>query len=249
MFRDNDVQPERLCQSLVLAAIILPPTVFIFPQVLYLLHCRLYVFGGWVPVGEAEETLAADGVKWICTNSLSILNLGMIKNITTILHLDNLRNCFNNKYLFTVDTLTWHNLTLEEHQQGLASGVQSVEQEESSAHWPKARAGHCAVTVGTRLYVWSGRDGYKKFNNYQVCCKDLWYLETGEPSLSLQSTLLDVSVNICVICVRREAFHSWCGVSCEVHNQYCACRLAAPAFSRVLLASSAAGHISSFCFS
>ncbi|CAM4562637.1 unnamed protein product [Leuciscus chuanchicus] len=116
---------------------------------------KLYVFGGWVPVGEAEETLAADGVKWICTNSLSILNL---------------------------DTLTWHNLTLEEHQQGLSSGVQSVEQEEGSAHWPKARAGHCAVTVGTRLYVWSGRDGYKKYNNYQVCCKDLWYLETERPS-------------------------------------------------------------------
>ncbi|XP_077091047.1 host cell factor 2 isoform X2 [Siphateles boraxobius] len=116
---------------------------------------KLYVFGGWVPVGEEEETLAADGVKWICTNSLSILNL---------------------------DTLTWHNLTLEEHQQGLASGVQSVEQEEGGAHWPKARAGHCAVTVGTRLYVWSGRDGYKKYNNYQVCCKDLWYLETERPT-------------------------------------------------------------------
>ncbi|XP_016122263.1 host cell factor 2-like [Sinocyclocheilus grahami] len=36
---------------------------------------KLYVFGGWVPVGEAEDTLAADGVKWICTNSLSMLNL------------------------------------------------------------------------------------------------------------------------------------------------------------------------------
>ncbi|XP_048011499.1 host cell factor 2 isoform X1 [Megalobrama amblycephala] len=116
---------------------------------------KLYVFGGWVPVGEAEEALTADGVKWICTSSLSILNL---------------------------DTLTWHNLTPEEHQQGLDSGVQSVEQEEGSTHWPKARAGHCAVTVGTRLYVWSGRDGYKKYNNYQVCCKDLWYLETERPS-------------------------------------------------------------------
>lgn len=82
--------------------------------------------------------------------------------------------------LRTLDTLAWHNLTAEEHQQGLASGVVSVEEEEGSLHWPKARAGHCAVTVGTRLYIWSGRDGYKKFNNYQICCKDLWYLETGE---------------------------------------------------------------------
>ncbi|NP_001314768.1 host cell factor 2 [Danio rerio] len=110
---------------------------------------KLYVFGGWVPIGEEEEALAADGVKWICTNSLSMLNF---------------------------DTLTWHNLTPEEHQQGL------VEQDENNADWPRARAGHCAVTVGSRLCIWSGRDGYKKYNNYQVCCKDLWYLETERPA-------------------------------------------------------------------
>ncbi|CAF3386139.1 unnamed protein product [Rotaria socialis] len=49
---------------------------------------------------------------------------------------------------------------------------------------PRARAGHCAVTVNTRMYIWSGRDGYRKAWNNQVCCKDLWCLETacpGEP--------------------------------------------------------------------
>lgn len=44
---------------------------------------------------------------------------------------------------------------------------------------PRARAGHCAVSINSRLYVWSGRDGYRKAWNNQVCCKDLWYLETG----------------------------------------------------------------------
>lgn len=45
---------------------------------------------------------------------------------------------------------------------------------------PRARAGHCSTAVGSRLYIWSGRDGYRKSWDYQVCCKDLWYLETGE---------------------------------------------------------------------
>ncbi|XP_051974921.1 host cell factor 2-like [Xyrauchen texanus] len=130
---------------------------------------KLYVFGGWVPVGETEDTLNSDGVKWVCSNSLSMLNL---------------------------DTLAWHNLTTEEHQQGLASGVVSVEEEEGSLHWPKARAGHCAVTVGTRLYIWSGRDGYKKCNNYQICCKDLWYLETDRPSTPGAVFLVKSTVNM-----------------------------------------------------
>ncbi|XP_058629865.1 host cell factor 2 isoform X2 [Onychostoma macrolepis] len=130
---------------------------------------KLYVFGGWVPVGEAEDALAADGVKWVCTNSLSMLNL---------------------------DTMTWHELTPEEHQQGSASDIQLGEQEEGNAHWPKARAGHCAVTVGTRLYVWSGRDGYKKYNNYQVCCKDLWYLETERPPTPGAVFLVKSTINM-----------------------------------------------------
>lgn len=52
---------------------------------------------------------------------------------------------------------------------------------------PRARAGHCSVAINSRLYIWSGRDGYRKAWNNQVCCKDLWYLETGEiqcPSFS-----------------------------------------------------------------
>ena len=29
--------------------------------------------------------------------------------------------------------------------------------------------------------MWSGRDGYRKAWNNQVCCKDLWFLETDVP--------------------------------------------------------------------
>ncbi|KAL3290269.1 hypothetical protein HHI36_023619 [Cryptolaemus montrouzieri] len=46
---------------------------------------------------------------------------------------------------------------------------------------PCARAGHCAVGISTRLYIWSGRDGYRKTWKNQVCCKDLWYLEVDKP--------------------------------------------------------------------
>lgn len=55
--------------------------------------------------------------------------------------------------------------------------------EDKSNLLPGPRAGHCAVAVGTRLYIWSGRDGYRKAWNNQVCCKDLWYLDTGESEI------------------------------------------------------------------
>jgi len=47
---------------------------------------------------------------------------------------------------------------------------------------PRPRAGHCATVVRNRLYIWSGRDGYRKAWNNQVCCKDLWYLEAELPA-------------------------------------------------------------------
>lgn len=35
----------------------------------------MYVFGGWVPVPESDEDNAS-GTEWICSDSLSVLNLG-----------------------------------------------------------------------------------------------------------------------------------------------------------------------------
>lgn len=40
---------------------------------------------------------------------------------------------------------------------------------------PRARAGHCAVGIHTRLYIWSGRDGYRKAWNNQVRVSSVFY--------------------------------------------------------------------------
>ena len=47
------------------------------------------------------------------------------------------------------------------------------EKEESSPrareeNSPRARAGHCSVAIHDRIYVWSGRDGYRKAWKNQV---------------------------------------------------------------------------------
>lgn len=53
--------------------------------------------------------------------------------------------------------------------------------DDNAALTPRPRAGHSAVALNNRLYIWSGRDGYRKAWNNQVCCKDFWYLETERP--------------------------------------------------------------------
>lgn len=40
--------------------------------------------------------------------------------------------------------------------------------EDGGDNCPCPRAGHTAAIVGTRMYVWSGRDGFKKVWNNQV---------------------------------------------------------------------------------
>lgn len=73
---------------------------------------------------------------------------------------------------------------------------------------PRARAGHCSVSINSRLYVWSGRDGYRKAWNNQVCCKDLWYLETGE----IDTTFLYFFYICCVCTCFVDLFHK-----CKAH--------------------------------
>ncbi|KAM9327599.1 host cell factor 2 [Pholidichthys leucotaenia] len=116
---------------------------------------KMYVFGGWIPVPESDRDVTFE-TQWICTNSLSVLNL---------------------------DTMSWRNLDPEQ-QDDLESQLrtQGPQIDDPYACRPGARAGHCAAVVGTRLYIWSGRDGYRKSWNYQACCKDLWYLETDHPA-------------------------------------------------------------------
>ncbi|KFQ24091.1 Host cell factor 2, partial [Mesitornis unicolor] len=74
-------------------------------------------------------------------------------------------------------------------------GLISDCQEDKSNVLPGPRAGHCAVAVGTRLYIWSGRDGYRKAWNNQVCCKDLWYLDTEKPPAPSQVQLIRATTN------------------------------------------------------
>ncbi|AWP09909.1 putative host cell factor 1-like [Scophthalmus maximus] len=73
--------------------------------------------------------------------------------------------CTNTLACLNLDTMCWDTVLMDSSEEDV----------------PRARAGHCSVSINSRLYVWSGRDGYRKAWNNQVCCKDLWYLETERP--------------------------------------------------------------------
>ncbi|XP_023036641.1 host cell factor isoform X1 [Drosophila willistoni] len=89
--------------------------------------------------------------------------------------------CTNTLAILDLDSMTWDNLT-----------VDTVEE-----NVPRARAGHCAVGIQSRLYVWSGRDGYRKAwnNQVRVCCKDLWYLEVTKPLYAVKVALVRASTH------------------------------------------------------
>ncbi|XP_072224047.1 host cell factor 1b isoform X2 [Leuresthes tenuis] len=74
--------------------------------------------------------------------------------------------CTNTLACINLETMCWETVLMDSEEENL----------------PRARAGHCSAAINSRLYVWSGRDGYRKAWNNQVCCKDLWYLETERPT-------------------------------------------------------------------
>lgn len=117
---------------------------------------RMFIFGGWVPLN-------------MITNNNEISSPSS-SNLPTEW------KCTNTLAAFNFDTFSWETLNLQ--QQFITS---SNNNEDSESAGPRARAGHSAVEVHNRLYLWSGRDGYRKAWNNQVCCKDLWYLETEVP--------------------------------------------------------------------
>lgn len=41
------------------------------------LICRMYVFGGWVPLVMDDVKVATHEKEWKCTNTLACLNMGM----------------------------------------------------------------------------------------------------------------------------------------------------------------------------
>uniref|UniRef100_A0A8C1S9L8 Host cell factor 1 n=1 Tax=Cyprinus carpio TaxID=7962 RepID=A0A8C1S9L8_CYPCA len=59
--------------------------------------------------------------------------------------------CTNTLACLNLDTLTWETVLMDTLEDSI----------------PRARAGHCAVAINNRLYVWSGRDGYRKAWNNQ----------------------------------------------------------------------------------
>lgn len=54
--------------------------------------------------------------------------------------------------LLITESMTWEEMVMDSSEEDV----------------PRARAGHCAVGIHSRLYVWSGRDGYRKAWNNQV---------------------------------------------------------------------------------
>ncbi|RUS85108.1 hypothetical protein EGW08_007113, partial [Elysia chlorotica] len=88
--------------------------------------------------------------------------------------------CTNTLASLNLETMTWEPLAMEVFEDAL----------------PRARAGHCSVAINTRLYIWSGRDGYRKAWNNQVCFKDLWFLETEKPPAPSRVQLVRASTNL-----------------------------------------------------
>lgn len=88
--------------------------------------------------------------------------------------------CTNSLASLNLDTMTWESVNMDTYDDNQC---------------PRARAGHSAVAVSTRLYVWSGRDGYRKAWNNQVCFKDLWFLETDKPAAPSRVSLVRAGTN------------------------------------------------------
>ncbi|CAD5115213.1 DgyrCDS4206 [Dimorphilus gyrociliatus] len=92
--------------------------------------------------------------------------------------------CTNTLASLDLETMSWEPLAMEVFEDAL----------------PRPRAGHCAVTIHNRLYIWSGRDGYRKAWNNQVCFKDLWFLETEKPAAPGRVQLVRASTNTLEVC-------------------------------------------------
>ncbi|CAI4224537.1 unnamed protein product [Auanema sp. JU1783] len=91
--------------------------------------------------------------------------------------------CTNSLGILNMKTLTWEQPNLPFYEVGYEDGL------------PRARAGHSSVVINKRIWIWSGRDGYRKAWNNQVCCKDMWFLETELPDKPGKVQLVRAQVN------------------------------------------------------
>ncbi|KAL7295574.1 hypothetical protein TKK_0011213 [Trichogramma kaykai] len=101
--------------------------------------------------------------------------------------------CTSSLASLNLETLTWEQLQVDVSEENV----------------PRARAGHCAVGIHNRLYIWSGRDGYRKAWNNQVCCKDLWYLEVSKPNAPSRAHLIKAAI--------RSLDVTWCPIPSATH--------------------------------
>uniref|UniRef100_A0A1L8DWH2 Putative host cell transcription factor hcfc1 n=1 Tax=Nyssomyia neivai TaxID=330878 RepID=A0A1L8DWH2_9DIPT len=94
--------------------------------------------------------------------------------------------CTNTLACLNLESMTWEELSIDMRADNI----------------PRARAGHSAVGIQSRLYVWSGRDGYRKSwnNQVRVCCKDLWYLEVEVPPPATRVALIRASTKSLEMC-------------------------------------------------
>lgn len=123
---------------------------------------KMYIYGGWIP-----KKVFGNAKDWSTENDVNNPAPQMIHEKEW--------TCTNTLGILDIDTYTWT----------------YVSNETQSDSLPKARAGHCAVAISTRMYIWSGRDGYKKAQNKnQVCYNDLWYLETEPPTTPTKPALI-----------------------------------------------------------
>lgn len=101
---------------------------------------RMFVFGGWVPLMPFSSPESGD----IKENQSLALGPNHEKEW----------KCTNTLACLNLERMEWEDLEMD------------TKYEEDNM--PRARAGHCAVGIHSRLYVWSGRDGYRKAWNNQV---------------------------------------------------------------------------------
>lgn len=116
---------------------------------------RMFVFGGWVPL------IAQPGPDDAKENHADMQS--------ALVNHEKEWKCTNTLACLNLERMEWEDLQMDE----------KFEEE----FMPRARAGHCAVGIHSRLYVWSGRDGYRKAWNNQVRVSFFYSLSMEKSSI------------------------------------------------------------------
>lgn len=102
---------------------------------------------------------------------------------------------------------------------------------------PRARAGHSSVVILTRLYIWSGRDGYRKAWSNQVREHLIvfydWIIDSGQILWYLIWTLhfqnvINLSLGLLqryVVFGNRQTTSAWQSSTCSRQCQFVGCML------------------------